>query len=243
MNERKTISDSKRAFHHAFPYVIPPLYRRLADELLVELHLLSRQKAFKTNLLFAVGLCQVFDSFTRGYKPINHLHNLFEALCKSNGFEPIQLRNQSEGALAIVREHSIEDVKHWLMKKGEGAPSALAGDIKALSDSGLHYSRLMPIGILNILSSAKVKDSFDLKIIEEFAVKISCEIGYSSIRVEKDLNLYKASQEKLDQAIELMNETLESERRKREKYINTESAEDKKISPNSEISEGTVKAS
>ncbi|MFM7434760.1 MAG: photosystem II biogenesis protein Psp29, partial [Vulcanococcus sp.] len=43
MGASLTVADSKRAFHTAFPHVIAPLYRRLVDELLVELHLLSHQ--------------------------------------------------------------------------------------------------------------------------------------------------------------------------------------------------------
>ena len=61
MAARQTIADSKRAFHQAFPHIIAPLYRRLADELLVELHLLSHQSRFEANGLFSVGLCTVFD--------------------------------------------------------------------------------------------------------------------------------------------------------------------------------------
>ena len=69
MAASQTIADSKRAFHQAFPHVIAPLYRRLADELLVELHLLSHQSRFEANALFSVGLCTVFDTFTKGYRP------------------------------------------------------------------------------------------------------------------------------------------------------------------------------
>ena len=71
MSASLTVADSKRAFHQAFPHVIAPLYRRLVDELLVELHLLSHQKGFHADQLFAVGLTQVFDSFSSGYKPEN----------------------------------------------------------------------------------------------------------------------------------------------------------------------------
>jgi hypothetical protein len=46
LGERQTIADSKRAFHQAFPHVIAPLYRRLADELLVELHLPESSEQF-----------------------------------------------------------------------------------------------------------------------------------------------------------------------------------------------------
>ena len=37
MSAALTVADSKRAFHRAFPFVIGPLYRRMVDELLVEL--------------------------------------------------------------------------------------------------------------------------------------------------------------------------------------------------------------
>ena len=73
--DRQTIADSKRAFHQTFPHVIAPLYRRLADELLVELHLLSHQKSFQTNALFAIGLTTVFNTFSAGYKPESNARN------------------------------------------------------------------------------------------------------------------------------------------------------------------------
>ena len=45
LSVRATISDSKSDFHKEFPYVIPPIYRKLADELLVELHIHYRSIA------------------------------------------------------------------------------------------------------------------------------------------------------------------------------------------------------
>ena len=69
MSAALTVADSKREFHRAFPHVIAPLYRRMVDELLVELHLLSRQTGFRSDALFACGLIQVFDSFAKGYRP------------------------------------------------------------------------------------------------------------------------------------------------------------------------------
>ena len=66
MSAALTVADSKRAFHAAFPHVIAPLYRRMVDELLVELHLLSHQKGFQADPLFAVGLVQVFEGLVIG---------------------------------------------------------------------------------------------------------------------------------------------------------------------------------
>ena len=105
MSERLTISDSKRAFHKAFPHVIPPIYRRVADELLVELHLLSHQKEFNADILFAIGLTNAFDTFTKGYKPENHLNILFDALCQCNGLDAIAIRNRSKLTIEAIHDH------------------------------------------------------------------------------------------------------------------------------------------
>ena len=101
MSVRATISDSKSDFHKEFPYVIPPIYRKLADELLVELHLLSHQKNFKNNSIFATGLKEIFSKFTSGYKPSEHITKLFDAICNCNGFNPSEINSSSANFLYI----------------------------------------------------------------------------------------------------------------------------------------------
>ncbi|WP_296415163.1 photosystem II biogenesis protein Psp29, partial [Vulcanococcus sp. DEBay_Sum29NL08_54] len=127
MGASLTVADSKRAFHQAFPYVIAPLYRRLVDELLVELHLLSHQKGFHADGLFAVGLTQVFDSFSNGYKPEAQREPLFQALCSANGFDGAAFRQMASDAATQVGHHSLDEVKGWLSNRGEGAPAPIAG--------------------------------------------------------------------------------------------------------------------
>ena len=103
-----TVADSKRAFHAAFPHVISPLYRRLVDELLVELHLLSHQRGFQADPLFALGLVQVFDTGTRGYRPPEQRDPLFHSLCSACGMDAVALRAQRDEAVASVGHHSVE---------------------------------------------------------------------------------------------------------------------------------------
>ena len=64
-----TISDSKETFYKEFPFVIPHVFRRVADEMLVELHLLSHHKDFKIDELSCVGITSAFKDLTVGYKP------------------------------------------------------------------------------------------------------------------------------------------------------------------------------
>merc|ERR1711981_1452270 len=101
-------------FHKEFPYVIPAIYRKLADELLVELHLLSHQKNFKKDSIFATGLKEIFSKFTSGYKPLDHISKLFEAICNCNGFNPAEINNSSEELINNAKSFTKEDLNNFL---------------------------------------------------------------------------------------------------------------------------------
>lgn len=140
-----TVADSKRTFHSAFPHVISPLYRRLVDELLVELHLLSKQRGFQADPLFALGLVQVFDTGTRGYRPPEQRESLFAALCASSNMDATSLRAQRDQALASIGPHAVEDVKRWIDQEGEGAPDLVRQALANVRRADFHYSRLMAV--------------------------------------------------------------------------------------------------
>ena len=209
----QTIADSKRAFHQAFPHVIAPLHRRIADELLVELHLLSHQDSFQAGQLFSVGLVTVFTRFTKGYRPEEHRDDLLAAICSSNGFDVAQIKSEAEGSLAEAASQTGEKFNSWIKKLQLPKQS--------------HYSRLMAVGLLAMMEAAhgelKGEDAAELR---KKAVEISKQIGMPEARVEKDLGIFAASSERMEQAVELMEETLAAERRKKEKRM-AEAAEKK----------------
>ena len=209
----QTIADSKRAFHQAFPHVIAPLHRRIADELLVELHLLSHQDSFQAGQLFSVGLVTVFTRFTKGYRPEEHRDDLLAAICSSNGFDVAQIKSEAEGSLAEAAGQTGDQFNSWIKKLQLPEQS--------------HYSRLMAVGLLAMMEAAhgelKGEDAAELR---KKAVEISKQIGMPEARVEKDLGIFAASSERMEQAVELMEETLAAERRKKEKRM-AEAAEKK----------------
>lgn len=217
MSAALTVSDSKRAFHGAFPFVISPLYRRMVDELLVELHLLSRQKGFQTDPLFAVGLVQIFDGFSRGYKPERHLEPLFEALCSSSGYDARQLRQLRDSTIAAIGPHSVDEVRMWIEKQGEGAPPPLADALRSVKREDFHYSRLMAVGLLTLLEKARGAEALDPQALRQSAHEIGESMGLLKDRLDKDLGLYATNLEKMAQAVELMEETVAAERRRRER--------------------------
>ncbi|MEY4360532.1 MAG: hypothetical protein RLZZ631_2018 [Cyanobacteriota bacterium] len=217
MSASLTVADSKRAFHSAFPHVIAPLYRRLVDELLVELHLLSHQKGFAADGFFAVGLTQVFDSFSEGYRPEAQRDPLFLALCSATGFDGTQLRAMANEARLAAGHHSVDEVKGWLSSRGEGAPALIAGLLQGVQRPDFHYSRLMAVGLLSLLQSAQGSDAMDPQALRTAAHEIGEAMGLIKDRVDKDLSLYAGNIEKMSQAVELMEETLAAERRRRER--------------------------
>jgi len=212
-----TVADSKRAFHRAFPHVIGPLYRRMVDELLVELHLLSRQQGFQSDPLFAVGLVQVFDGFAKGYRPASQKEPLFAALCSASGFDAAALRNQHREALAAMGHHSVEAVKQWIEQQGAGAPDPLARTLASIQRPDFHYSRLMAVGLMALLEQAQGADAMDPTALRSYAHDLGASIGLLRDRLDKDLKLYASNLEKMAQAVELMEETVAAEKRKRER--------------------------
>ena len=209
----QTIADSKRAFHQAFPHVIAPLHRRIADELLVELHLLSHQDSFKAGQLFSVGLVTVFTRFTKGYRPLEHRDDLLAAICSSNDFDVNQIKSEAETSLAEAAGQTGDKFNSWIEKRQLPEQS--------------HYSRLMAVGLLALMEAAhgelKGEESAELR---KKAVEVAKQIGMPEARVEKDLGIFAASSERMEQAVELMEETLAAERRKKEKRM-AEAAEKK----------------
>ena len=217
MRAALTVADSKREFHRVFPFVIAPLYRRIVDELLVELHLLSRQTGFRSDALFACGLIQVFDSFARGYRPDAQRLPLLQALCSASGFDANQLRQQRDSAMAAMGSHSVEQVKQWIEQEGSGAPDPLAAALAGIRRTDFHYSRLMAVGLLSLLEQAQGADALDASALRSYAHDLGGAMGLLRERLDKDLSLYATNLEKMAQAVELMAETVASERRKRER--------------------------
>ena len=198
LSVRATISDSKSDFHKEFPYVIPSIYRKLADELLVELHLLSHQKNFKNDAIFATGLREIFSKFTNGYKPSEHIEKLFDAICNCNGFNPVEIKNSSEKLINKSKEFTKEDLIKFLSTKENE------------TKEGNYYSRINAIGIYKLVNETpSLKDLKDEDINKEIT-HISNSLGYQYSRVDKDISMYKSNIEKMRQALEIIALNLKS---------------------------------
>ena len=191
LKEKLTVSDSKKLFHEQFPYVIPGLYKRIVDEMLVELNLLNHQNDFVQDNFFCIGLTETFKELTKGYKPDEHLMLLFESLCNSSNFDPKKIKEISQKTLEEYKEKSLEEISILLIER---------------SASNLYSSRMLNLGIYLIISNAidfiDIKDSEKNKIISEIFDKLN--LSYN--RAEKDIGIYKNILIRMEQAKELIQE-------------------------------------
>ena len=200
LKENLTVSDSKELFHKQFPYVIPSLYKRVVDEMLVELNLLNQQNSFFQENYFCVGLSESFNELVDGYEPKEQIQLLFNALCSSTKFDP-----------QVIRETSAKTLKDHKEKSLQESIKLIQAQIK----SEIHYSRILVLGIYKVISLASEsldkKDEGDIKLFTEAIGKLNL----SETRAEKDISLYRSSLKRFEQAKALLNETISSERKKR----------------------------
>ncbi len=202
LKEKLTVSDSKKLFHEQFPYVIPGLYKRIVDEMLVELNLLNHQNEFTQENLFCVGFTETFKELMKGYKPEKHLDLLFESLCNSTNFEAKEIKIISQKSQKEFKDKSSNDILKMLKEKGT---------------SKLYPSRILNLGIYKIITK-----SSDFIVEKELETNkrisdIFEKLNLSSNKAEKDIGIYKSTLSKMEQAKELIEELKIKDKKKDKK--------------------------
>ena len=202
LKEKLTVSDSKKLFHEQFPYVIPGLYKRIVDEMLVELNLLNHQSEFTQEYLFCVGLTETFKELMKGYKPEEHLDLLFDSLCISTNFEAKDIKEISQISQKEFKDKSSKDILKLLKEK---------------SNLNLYPSRILNLGMYILISNShdvKEKEVSDKnKIISD----VFDQLNLSTNKAEKDIGIYKNSISKMKQAKELIKELRIKDKKKDQK--------------------------
>ena len=199
LEEKLTVSDSKKLFHEQFPYVIPGLYKRIVDEMLVELNLLTHQNEFIQDHLFCIGLTETFKELTKGYKPEKHLDLLFESLCSSTNFEATEIKEISQKSQEEFKNKTSKDILKLLKEK---------------SNSTLYPSRLLNLGTYLLISKAKEFKSKNESEINAMISDVFEKLNLSINKAEKDIGIYKSTISKMEQAKELIEELKKKEKKK-----------------------------
>ena len=191
LKEKLTVSDSKKLFHEKFPYVIPGLYKRIVDEMLVELNLLNHQNEFTQDFLFCVGLTETFKELTKGYKPEKHLNLLFESLCTSSNFEAQEIKEISQKSQKEFKDKSSKDILKLLKEKISPKP---------------YPSRILNLGMYILISNCQDFKEGNESEMNEMIADIFEKLNLLPNKAEKDIGLYKSSISKMEQAKELIEE-------------------------------------
>lgn len=215
----KTVSDSKRAFYAAYPRPINSVYRRVIEELLVEMHLLSVNADFKPDPIYYLGIVTSFERLMQGYQPEKDQEQIFNALCACTDADPQAYKSQAGTLLSLAKGKSGEELVAWL-----GNPTAtddagyIIEPIKAIaSNNNFKYSRLFAIGIYTLLEECDSAVTQDQEQRDQTIDQITNNLNISGEKMKKDLDIYRGSLEKMTQLLKVIEDVLEASRKKREK--------------------------
>lgn len=222
MNHVRTVSDTKRAFYAAHTRPINSIYRRVVEELMVEMHLLSVNVDFRYDALYALGVVTTFDRFMQGYQPDRDKESIFNALCQSVQGDPQGYRQDADRLQSAAAQVTLSDLLAQLPQSGEGG---LVGELRSIAaQDKFKYSRLFAIGVYALLEQMDADLVKDEKRRNDALNELSQLLHMPADKVQKDLELYRSNLEKITQAQIVMQDILKADRKKKEERAKAKDA-------------------
>lgn len=211
MNTVRTVSDTKRAFYNAHTNPINSIYRRIVDELMVEMHLLTVNQHFVYSPIYALGVVTTFDRFMQGYRPESDVSSIFNALCSAVGGTAQQYRQDAENLTSALAGVTWEQLS-------QNATSGAAGEaLQAVSHAPqFKYTRLFAIGLYTLMEQIDGTASQDETQRKTMLEALAGHLNLSGERLEKDLEIYRGNLDKMAQAQQAIADTIAAERKRRE---------------------------
>ena len=216
----KTVSDSKRAFYSYHARPINSVYRRVIEELLVEMHLLSVNADFRNDPIYYLGVVTSFERLMQGYKPEKEKESIFNALCKSVDSDPEVYKAEAGSLLSVAKNKSPEELVAWLSDPSptEGVDDNIIEPIKAVATNpNFKYSRPFAIGLYTLLEESNAELLNDKEKREKIIGQIAENLNLPGDKMQKDLELYRSNLEKMDQLLKVIEDVLEASRKQRQK--------------------------
>ena len=212
----KTVSDTKRAFysHHVKP--INSIYRRVVEELMVEMHLLSVNSDFESDPIYCLGVVSSFERLMQGYQPESDKESIFNALCRATDSDPDFYRSQAAQMLSVAESKSADELVSWLSDP-QGEESVVAPISKIATKEKFKYSRLFAIGLYTLLEKADLELLKDKEKSDKIFADLAENLHLPKEKMGKDLELYRGSLDKMVQLLKVMEDMLEASRKQREK--------------------------
>ena len=226
VNNNRTVSDTKRSFYTIHTRPINSIYRRVVEELMVEMHLLSANVDFHYDPIYALGVVTAFDRFMLGYVPEQDRISIFNGLCKALGDDPDRYKQDAQRLENLAHRLSGQDLLSWLERSTSFEDTLdLQASLGAIaSNAQFKYSRLFAIGLFSLLETADPDLVKDQETRTDTLKKVSAALHLPEDKVSKDLDLYRSNLEKMAQARIVLEDVIQAERKKREKRENPVSA-------------------
>ena len=213
----RTVSDTKRAFYSLHTRPINSIYRRVVEELMVEMHLLSVNADFRYDPIYGLGVATTFERFMQGYRPDADRDSIFNALCHALPDEPQKYRQDAEQMRAIAASTNADEFLAQVKQLPDGEASGLLEILKPIAiNPSFKYSRLFAIGLyslIEVMNPELVKDEAKRN---EAIQTLATGLKLSDEKMQKDLELYRSNLEKLSQARQVMEDILKADRKKKE---------------------------
>ena len=220
MNNVRTVSDTKRAFYSTHTRPINAIYRRVVEELMVEMHLLLVNTDFDYNSLYSLGVVGIYTRFMTGYEPEKDRESIYDAIIKAVQGDPEKYKADAAEVLAAGKAlPSLDAFRSVLSEaKTDGNGDSLKANLhKIISNPKFKYSRLLATGLYNVLeeidAEAIANDEKRNALLDELAAAL----GFNNELLKKDIDLYRSNLEKMAQAQEVMKDMIEAEKKKRAK--------------------------
>jgi photosystem II biogenesis protein Psp29 len=218
VNNVRTVSDTKRTFYNLHTRPVNTIYRRVVEELMVEMHLLSVNIDFSYNPIYALGVVTTFDRFMEGYQPERDQESIFNALCQAIEKDPQHYRQDAQRLQAIAKALPVKDLIGWLSQSTYLDRDAdLQAQLQAIANNpNFKYNRLFAIGVFSLLEQSDPELVKDEKQLTEALKAIAAGLHLSDDKLNKDLELYRSNLDKMAQALVVMADMLSADRKKRE---------------------------
>lgn len=220
MNSVRTISATKAAFFSTYSRPVNSIYRRIVEELLVELHLVTVNSQFVYDPFFALGLITVYDTLLDAYQPEDQRELIFTALCKALQLKPEVLRQDAKRLLDLLKTGD-PTLRLKLLQQNPEAEDL--GGIRAILDrigttKEFAYSRVLVLGLYTAFEAVALSLHPDLEErTQRFIEDVGQPLHFSAERMKKDLDLYRSSLERMKQARAVMEEMVKAARRQQER--------------------------
>ncbi|MBD2776345.1 photosystem II biogenesis protein Psp29 [Iningainema tapete] len=219
MNNVRTVSDTKRTFYSLHTRPINTIYRRVVEELMVEIHLLSVNADFRYDPIYALGVVTAFNRFMQGYQPERDHESIFNALLQATQQDPQLYQQDALMLQAVAQSLPTPELISWLSQKAPHPEidGNLQLTLEAIANNpNFKYNRLFAIGVFSLLEFSDPELVKDEKRRTEALKTIATGLKISDDKLNKDLELYRSNLDKMAQALVVMADMLTADRKKRE---------------------------